>query len=161
MEKEKNSQINDGMSSKNKFSKRKNTKIKNNLQIDKNNNEIIKKDIDSNINKENNNQKIKKIRNPGVDIVRIIAMLFIIFWHFLFNGNGYRHFPQYKRQLTLMHVIFSWHDDGFMLLSGIVGYKTNKYSNLFYLWFCAFFYLVGIHKWIIYFKKNYNINQPM
>ena len=31
------------------------------------------------------------------------------------------------------------------MISGIVGYKTNKYSNLLFLWFCTLFYSINIH----------------
>ena len=39
-----------------------------------------------------------------------------------------------------MNTFSYWHVSSFALISGIVGYKTNKYSNLFYLWLCVVFY---------------------
>ena len=45
-----------------------------------------------------------------------------------------------------------WHVSSFGIISGIIGNKTHKYSNLFYLWYCALFYSVSIH--LIY-KKYY------
>ena len=50
-------------------------------------------------NKNNNNKdkKIKKARNPGVDLVRIIAMYNIVLNHSMFHGHGPSHFPKYKR----------------------------------------------------------------
>ena len=85
----------------------------------------------------------------------------IVLNHIIFYPKGYRHFPQFKRQLSLIHCITDWHVNGFILISGIVGYKTNKYSNLFYLWLTVFFYSVGIHKYILYFKKGYNVGNDM
>ena len=124
-------------------------------------NTIIKPDINVNNKNENNILEIKKIRNPGIDLVRIIAMYNIVLNHIIFFPKGYRHFPQFKRQLSLIHCITDWHVNGFILISGIVGYKTNKYSNLFYLWLTVFFYSVGIHKYILYFKKGYNVGNDM
>ena len=85
----------------------------------------------------------------------------IIFNHYLYFGHGYEHFPRYKRQLSLTHCFTDWHNDSFILISGIVGYKTNKYSNLFYLWLTVFFYSVGVHKYILYYEKGYVINVDM
>ena len=121
---------------------------------------IVKNDINHNEQK-GNNQTNKKIRNPGIDTVRIIAMYAIISHHFLFDGQGSKYFPKYKRQITLWHILMDWHNDGFILLSGVVGYKSNKYSNLLYLWLTTFFYSVGIHKYVTHYKKTFLINQEM
>ena len=103
-------------------------------------------------------QNIKKIRNPGVDLLRIISMYTIIFNHLLYSGiGGYKIFPKLKRPLFLWHSFTAWHNNAFMLISGIVGYKTNKYSNLLYLWLTVFFYTVGIDEYYLYFKKGFKI----
>ena len=109
--------------------------------------------------KENVNQSIKKARNPGIDFVRIISMYTVVFHHYLYFGDGIRHFPKYKRSFLIVHSFTGWHNNAFILISGIVGYKTNKYSNLLYLWLTVFFYSVGIHKYILHYKKNYVINE--
>ena len=54
---------------------------------------IVKNDINHNEQK-GNNQTNKKIRNPGIDTVRIIAMYAIISHHFLFDGQGSKYFPK-------------------------------------------------------------------
>ena len=116
----------------------------------------------TNDNKDNNqNNKIKKTRNPGVDLVRMIAMYNIVLNHSMFHGGGFGYYPQYKRQLSFLHSFTDYHNDAFMLISGIIGYKTCKYSNLLYLWLTVFFYSVGIHNYILRFKKGFYINQPM
>ena len=102
------------------------------------------------INKNENIQKSIKIRNPGVDLIRMIAMLGIIINHLVYQGNGLGKFPQYKRQLLLLNSLFFWHNDGYILISGVVGYKSNKYSNLLYLWLSTLFYSILIP---IYFAK--------
>ena len=126
-----------------------------------NKHKIMKSIITSNNKKEDNIPKITKIRNPGVDLVRLISMYNIIINHYLHFGNAYGHFPKFNRQLLLMHYFTDWHNNSFILISGIVGYKTNKYSNLFYLWISVFLYSVGIHKYILYYKKGYIINYDM
>ena len=118
------------------------------------NREFEKNDIISNKNKENDNKISKKIRNPGIDFARIISMFNIVLNHYIRNGFVFDHFPQYERQLSLLKSFTDWNNNAFILISGIVGYKTNKYSNLIYLWLTVFFYSVGIHKFYEYFKKN-------
>ena len=68
-------------------------------------------------------------------------MFNIVFSHYFFFGDGYRHFPKCKRELTLIYSFIDWKVDSFILISGIVGYKTNKYSNLLYLWLTVFIHL--------------------
>ena len=104
----------------------------------------------------NVNQNIKKIRNPGVDFIRIIAMYSIILHHHFFYGNDIKYFPQYKRELSLIHSIVSAHNDIFILISGIVGYKTYRYSNLIYLWLTVLFYSVGINQYTSFFEKKFH-----
>ena len=57
--------------------KRKGKKLKNKAKIT---NTIIKSEINFN-GKNENNKEIKKIRNPGVDLIRIIAMYNIVLNH--------------------------------------------------------------------------------
>ena len=120
--------------------------------------ESLKKDVKSNKGKleltnkttEPQLKKSKKIRNPGVDFIRMIAMNGIIINHLVYQGQAIRKFSKYERQIVLLNSLFFWHNNGFTLMSGFVGYKTNKYANLLYLWLCTVFYSVGIH---IYFRK--------
>ena len=81
-------------------------------------------------------------------------MYTLIINHMLGYNNVYNFFYSHKRKLILLRSFTDWHNDGFILISGIVGYKTNKYSNLFYLWLTVFFYSVGIHKYFKYFEKK-------
>ena len=110
--------------------------------IPKNNNN------DNNINNQTNNVKIKKIRNPGVDLFRIISMTAIVLMHTLGHSGAFNKFRYHK--LRLFQDFCDWHINGFSLISGIIGYKTHKYSNLLYLWLWVVFYTVGIH---LYYQK--------
>jgi surface polysaccharide O-acyltransferase-like enzyme len=101
------------------------------------------------VNNKNDKEMIKK-RNPGVDLIRIIAMFGIVLNHIIVYGGAKKKYNKYERQLKLLQILFSWHNNGYGLISGIIGYKTSKYSNLLYLWFCVFFYSVSIH---YYFKR--------
>ena len=103
----------------------------------------------------------KKIRNPGVDFIRMIAMNGIIINHLVYQGNGIFKFAEYKKQLVFLNSLFFWHNNGFVLLSGFVGYKTNKYSNLLYLWLSTVFYSVGIHLYFIKFRPHSFIRYKM
>ena len=122
-------------------------------------NKIIKYNIkfsnNNSSNNENNNKKIKKVRNPGIDLVRLISMYFIIINHILYKGKALNIYPKYKRQIILLHIFTDFHNNAFILISGIVGYKTNRYSNLLYLWLTVYFYAVTIHIYVIKFKKDF------
>ena len=126
-----------------------------NLSKEKN----MKYEIIFNREKEKFNPKFKNKRNPGIDLVRIITMYSIIIHHYFYYGNDFKYFPQYKKQLSLVHSIVGNHNDVFILISGIVGYKSNKYSNLIYLWLTVFFYSVGINKYALYFDKKFYIDE--
>ena len=91
----------------------------------------------------------KKIRNPGIDFGRIISMVAIVIHHILYHGLAIKKFNQYK-ELKYLNIALYWHVNVFIFISGFVGHKTTKYSNLLYLWFCILFYTLGIK---IYFSK--------
>jgi surface polysaccharide O-acyltransferase-like enzyme len=101
----------------------------------------------------NNNDKKRKVRDSGIDLIRILAMYAIIIHHILVFPNIIDKYSKYK-ELVLMKTSCFWHVSGFALISGYIGYKSNKYSNLLYLWICAIFYSVGIS---YIFQKNKSI----
>ena len=74
-----------------------------------------------------------KIRNPGVDLGRILAMLGIVVHHVLLFGRGFNKYRQYPDLNKLNTAVF-WHVSTYIFISGYVGYKSTKYSNLLYLW---------------------------
>ena len=80
----------------------------------------------------------------------------IIIHHILLHGHVMRKY-KYKI-LTLMNICSFWHVNSFTLISGVIGYKTNKYSNLMHLWLCVMVYQVGIHSIFIIKKDKSNIN---
>lgn len=95
--------------------------------------------------------KIKKVRNYGVDLIRILAMYGIVFNH-LYNKKKILIKYQGYKELKLFHIFLFWHNNGFAFISGFIGYKTHKYSNLLYLWACVSFYSVTIY--LLYLKFN-------
>ena len=99
----------------------------------------------NNINSKSTNVKI---RNPGIDLFRIITMYFILLHHLLVHGRG---MIRYRKYENIINIIIMWHINGFGLISGIAGYKTTKYSNLFFLWLMTAFYNGGIY---YYFNRN-------
>lgn len=110
------------------------------------------------------NNKNIKIRNPGIDLVRILGMYAIIIHHFIIFGDLTTKYWKYT-EINFINILTFWHVNSFALISGIVGYKTNKYSNLLYLWFQVLFYSIGIYLvikkykpiWIV--KNNENFYQ--
>ena len=67
----------------------------------------------------------------------------------------------HERKLRLIQSFIEWHNNAFILISGIVGYKTSKYSNLLYLWLMVVFYSVGINKYVLTYKKEFHVNQDI
>ena len=138
-----------------KFRKKKKfTKIKKNTvkHLEENNN------INQRDNKNDNIQKTIKERNPGIDLIRIIAMYGILINHSIYHNYAKEKFSKFKR-LEILHILLFWHNDGYALISGVIGFKTHKYSNLLYLWLCVFFYTIGIRFYYQKFKHvNININ---
>ena len=74
--------------------KEKSKKIKLEKYLKKTANKIKEKisKINSGIKTKNKNttQIVKKPRNPGIDLFRLIAMYFVVLNHFLSHGGGFR-----------------------------------------------------------------------
>ena len=140
---------------------RKRIKMKSKNLIDKANLLISNKSTkpENNNNNKNDNKQMKKERNPGVDFVRLLTQFNIVVFHFLDFSNPYKYFKRHERILRLIYSFIIWHNNAFILISGIVGYKTNKYSNLLYLWLIVVFYSEGMYKYILQYEKGFRINQ--
>lgn len=105
-----------------------------------------------------NKLETKKIRNAGVDLIRLIGMYGIIINHllYLYDKGGMVKYSKYSKYLKILHIFTFWHNNGFVLISGVVGYKSFKYSNLFYLWSEVFFYSISINLYFkIYHRDSY------
>lgn len=100
------------------------------------------------------NKKSKK-RNPGIDFVRVLGQFAIILTHLLHCGKAIEIYSKHRKQLISLNILTSFHNNSFILISGIVGYRTNKYSNLLYLWLTVLFYSIIIHISFKLFKKNF------
>ena len=101
-----------------------------------------------------NNGKQIKIRNPGIDLVRILSMYAIIIHHILITTDIFKKYSQFEK-LKLMNMLTFWHVSSYALISGYIGYKTNKYSNLLYLMFWVLFYSTGLTYLINKFKTQF------
>ena len=95
-----------------------------------------------------------KARNPGIDLGRILSMYAIVLHHVLIYGKIFKKFPWYQFELNKLNTICYWHVNGFIFISGYIGYRSCKYSNLLYLWLCSFFYSLGINIYFNIFKPN-------
>jgi surface polysaccharide O-acyltransferase-like enzyme len=95
-----------------------------------------------------------KVRNAGVDLVRILSMYSIIIQHILNHGKVINKYNKY-RELILMSITCFWNVTTYALISGYIGYKSNKYSNLLYLWFWAIFYSSSINFYINKFRPEF------
>ena len=117
---------------------------------------IFKLNNESNKNMIPDDAKQIKIRDPSIEIIRILAMFAIITNHIVAHNYLDLKYKKYKNQMNFILIICSWHVCGFALISGIVGYKSFKYSNLIYLWILVTFYSVAIYIYFKIFKLNTN-----
>jgi len=125
------------------------------IEPNKDNNEFDIKNIkEEDINKIINKKKLLKKRNAGIDLLRIISMLGIVYTHISHHGNGLYKYNRFKKRILNVYTYVFWHSNAYALISGIVGYKSTKYSNLLYLWLCIVFYSVGIHYYYLKYKKD-------
>ena len=81
-------------------------------------------------------------------------MYSIIINHVLTHGKAIKKFSRFN-ELKLLNIFAMWDVSGFGVISGLVGYKSHKYANLFYLWNTAVFYSLLFY--IIYNKLSHPI----
>ena len=93
----------------------------------------------------NQNKQIQ--RNYGIEIARIISIYFIINHHILYHGG-----PLFKSKILSSEnnlyiffiTIFNSGVNIFGMISGFVGFRTHKFSNLLHLLIQTFLYNYGI-----------------
>ena len=94
------------------------------------------------------------VRNYGIDLLKIIAMINIINLHINLRLSLLKlnpHNIKYK-QVYRLEIFSYWPVDAFGLISGIVGYKKYKFSNLIFLYFEYYFYSI-VSFFYLYFKS--------
>ena len=124
------------------------------FKLSKSYNQIEIKDIyEESKNQINNKQKIIKKRNAGVDLIRIVSMLGIVYVHVLSKGNVTYKYNRYKSKINSSISYVFWHNNAFSLISDVISNKSTKYSNLLYLWLCVVFYSVCIRYYYLKYKK--------
>jgi len=124
---------------------------------------LLKEEIDNSIKKDittEKNQKQIRVRNPGIDLGRILDMMSILINHILGGGGFINKFNKYHIILYGLFAAINFHISCFIFISGYIGYKTSKYSNLIYLWFWALFYSISINIYYIKFKPQI-YNKPI
>ena len=104
---------------------------------------------------ESNKNKIIN-RNYGIDLLKIIAMINIIILHInLFSGNLSIELSNPRNKIVWrIEALSYWSVNCFGMISGIVGYKRYRMSNLIYLWFQVTFYSILITLIISFLQKN-------
>jgi len=80
--------------------------------------------------------------------------------HVIYNVKTFNKYQKYK-ELKLLDILFFWHNNGFAFISGFIGYKKHRYSILFYLWMCVFFYSVIIHFFYLKYKLQFMIKDKL
>jgi len=101
-------------------------------------------------------KNIKSKRNYGIDLLRIFSMINVIILHINLCSNQLKlkfnddKFKPIWRLETLSYFAVNC----FGLISGIVGYKKYKFSNLIYIWFNTSFYSFAFSLYLYFIKKN-------
>ena len=105
--------------------------------------------------KDDNFSNIIIKRNYGIDLLRIFSMINIINLHInLYSRQLYLNFTNPKFKHIWRLEVFSFHAvNCFGLISGIVGFKKYKFSNLIYLWIKTFFYSFFISSYLFLIRK--------
>ena len=110
---------------------------------------------DNNINKKTTNENIvKKIRHYGIDLARIVSIIFIINHHIIYHGGPLFKSNKFSKEFNIfvfLNIISCSGVNIFGMISGFVGFHSHKYSNLLYILLTTIFYSIGI----AYFLKNY------
>ena len=90
-------------------------------------------------------------RNFGIDLLRIISMVYVLILHTLGIGGILKSLPPVSTQYKVFWFLEIWAScavDIFVLISGFAGYskkeKKPNYSKLILLWFEVVFYSAGI-----------------
>ena len=100
----------------------------------------------------------KQRRNYGIDLLKIIAMINVINLH-VNKSSGILELEQKDtkfRQAFLLEIFSFWPVNTFGLISGLIGFKKYKFSNLIYLWFEYFYYSI-VFSFYLYMKSKLNI----
>ena len=86
----------------------------------------------------------KNVRNYGIDLLRIFSTINIIVLHINKASKelNYNYYSPRFNSIWLSEVMAYWGVNGFGIISGIVGYKKHKFSNLIFIWFQTSFYSV-------------------
>ena len=103
----------------------------------------------------------KNSRNYGIDFLRIFSMINIINLHInLHSRQLYLDFPSPKYKTIWSLEVFAFPAvNCFGLISGMVGYKKYKFSNLIYLWLTVFFYSISISFYLFFVEAEMNKRQ--
>lgn len=90
---------------------------------------------------------IKNKRNFGIDLARIVSMIFIIGHHIIYHGGPLFQTEKFTFQHQthiFLNVIFCSGVNVFGMISGFVGFHSHKYSNLLHLFLITLFYSILI-----------------
>ena len=87
-----------------------------------------------------------KKRNYGIDLFKILATIKIVILHFILHSQllNINHSSHKFKEIWCLEILSFWGVNGFGLISGFVGYKKHKFSNLLYIWIEVLFYSIFI-----------------
>ena len=108
--------------------------------------------------KDYNSNKAK--RNYGIDLYKALATLNIIILHYNLHSKllNLNHSSHNFKKIWCLEILSYWGVNGFGLISGFVGYKKHKFSNLLYIWTEVFFYSIII-SFILYITNDISFKE--
>ena len=102
----------------------------------------------------------KANRNYGIDLYKALATLNIIILHYNLHSKllNLNHSSHNFKKIWCLEILSYWGVNGFGLISGFVGYKKHKFSNLLYIWTEVFFYSIII-SFILYITNDISFKE--
>lgn len=87
-------------------------------------------------------RKQKKYRNFGIDLFKMLATINVINLHINLHSRLIKLMPYSSKYISIwsLEILSYWAVNGYGLISGFVGYKNYKFSNLIYIWIEVFYY---------------------
>jgi len=100
-------------------------------------------------------QYIEKKRNYGIDLFKILATINVVILH-INKHSGLIKLKSYSskyKSIWFLEILAYWAVNGFGLISGFVGFKKYRYSNLIYIWIEVLFYSILITIILLFINK--------
>ena len=104
-----------------------------------------------------NKKSTERKRHYGIDLFKIFATINVVILHInshsgLIKHNLNNNSSKFKK-IWCLEIFAYWAVNGFGIISGFVGYKRHRFSNLIYLWVEVLFYSLFLSIFLFFIKE--------